>query len=67
MIHFVPDRLIDDCLDISNAYREKYDVKVFGIEENPFAYAMNGTENHSDKARLFTGSGTNRRMFLWRS
>lgn len=53
VIHFVLDRLIDDCLDISNAYREKYDVKVFGIEENPFAYAMNGTEDHSDKARLY--------------
>lgn len=53
VIHFVLDRLIDDCLDISNAYREKYDVKVFGIDENPFAYAMNGTEDHSDKARLY--------------
>lgn len=53
VIHFVLDRFIGDFLDISNAYREKYDVKVFGLEENPFAYAMNGDEDYTDKARLY--------------
>lgn len=53
VIHFVIDRFIGNYLDISNAYREKYDVNVFGLDENPFAYAMNGTEDYTDKARLY--------------
>lgn len=53
IIHFILDRFIGNYLNISNAYREKYDVKVFEIEENPFAYAVNGDENHLDKARLY--------------
>ncbi len=54
LIHFVIDKFIGDYLNISNSYREKYDFKVFGIEENPFAYAEN--EEYSDKARLYPKS-----------
>lgn len=53
VIHFFLDRFIGNYLNISNAYREKYDIKVFGIEENPFAYAMNGDEDYTEKARLY--------------
>lgn len=53
LIHFILDRFIGNYLNISNAYREKYDVKVFGIDENPFAYAMNGDGDYTDKARFY--------------
>lgn len=51
VIHFVLDKFIGNHLEISNAYREKYDVNVLGIEENPFAYSVEG--DYNDKARFY--------------
>lgn len=53
LIHFAVDRFIDNYLDVSNAYREMYDVRVLGIEKNPFAYAVNSDKDYLDKARLY--------------
>lgn len=52
VIHFILDRFIGNYLMISNAYREKYDVKVFEIEENPFTYVGNDDKDYTDKARF---------------
>lgn len=52
LIHYGIENVISDNLYISNAFREKYDCNVFGIEENPFAYHLENTEQYLDKARL---------------
>ena len=52
MIHFIFERIIQKNLYISNAFREKYDCNVFGIEENPVAYNLDDMEQHLDKARF---------------
>lgn len=56
VVHFVLDGFIGNYLSISNTYREKYDVKVFEIEENPFAYAMKDKKDYTDKACLYPNS-----------
>lgn len=52
LIHFHFEKKISDNLYISNAFREKYDCNVFGIDENPFAYKLESMPQHMDKARF---------------
>lgn len=52
LIHYGIEKAINDNLFISNAFREKYDCSVFGIEENPFAYPLENMDQYMSKARF---------------
>lgn len=52
LTHYILEKKISNNLYISNAFREKYDCNVFGIDENPFAYSLESMPQYMDKARF---------------
>lgn len=55
-ICFFIDRKIDENLEISNTFREEYDVRVFGIEKNQYIYDYSCIEKYKPLAQKITNS-----------
>lgn len=55
---FIFDNMIDKHLQISNAFREEYDVQVFELRRNPCFYDEKIIEKYKDYANSFVGDST---------
>lgn len=52
LIHYCLEKVIGHNLSISNAFREKYDCNVLGLNTNIFSYSLKSENTYLEKSRL---------------
>lgn len=65
IVHFILKRIISHHLDISNAYREEYDCRVFNIKENRFAHKIDNPSYENEADKIITSREDMNKYEVW--